>query len=428
MPVALSFHPVRQTSEREYITLFGCLTALTALSIDAVLSALPVMASELSSAATAAVVTQVSSPMVASAEPSMHLIISALVLGMAVGEPVFGPLADARGRKFAILTGMSIFLCGSLLATLAADMQTLLLARFIQGVGVAGPKIGSRAAIRDRYRGEAMARAMSIIMTVLILVPMLAPALGEWIMQLGSWRLVFAAYCLLALPLGAWLLFRQPEPLTQEKRTPFHWRRSWLTACRITGNARVLPYTLAAGLMFGCLTSYYGMAASIFTDIYGIPELFTTLFAVLALGMGIASLINSRLVMRLGSDTLSRLALAGMSLGALLLLLLSLDMNGAPPLYVFMGLCMICLFCIGILFGNLGAMAMEPLGAVAGIGASVIASLSSLLAVVVSVICGNLYDQTVIPLAACLCLSALTSLFLLRIARRSKRITVQPAA
>ena len=161
--------PVRQTSKREFIALFGFLTSLTALSIDAVIAGMPLIAQELSGGADA----------------DVHLIISALVLGMAVGEPVFGPLSDARGRKFAILLGIAIFMAGVVLAITAEDLNTLLLARFIQGVGVAGPKIGSRAAIRDRYEGASMARAMSIIMTVMILVPMLAPALGELVMLMG---------------------------------------------------------------------------------------------------------------------------------------------------------------------------------------------------------------------------------------------------
>lgn len=398
----------RATSEREYIALFGCLTALTALSIDAVLAALPAMARDLVHDVPAATATALPG----SADSPMHLIISALVFGMAIGEPVFGPLADARGRKFAILLGIAVFVAGSVLALLATDLNTLLLARFIQGIGVAGPKIGSRAAIRDRYRGEAMARAMSIIMTLLILVPMLAPALGEWIMRIGNWRTIFIAYCLFATMLASWLWIRQPEPLAAEHRVPFLWRRAGQTAWRITSNTRVMACTIAAGLMFGCLTSYYGMAASIFADIYPVQQHFTTLFAVLALGMGVASLINSRMVMRLGSQTLSQLALWGLCAASGLLLLLSLD--EAPGLPTFMILCLACLFCIGILFGNLGAMAMEPLGAVAGIGASVIASVSSVVAVLVSLLCGHLYNHTLVPLATCLLLSAFTSLLLLQ--------------
>lgn len=400
--------PVRQTSEREFIALFGFLTSLTALSIDAVIAGMPVIAQELSGGADA----------------DVHLIISALVLGMAVGEPVFGPLSDARGRKFAILLGIAIFMAGAVLAITAEDLNTLLLARFIQGVGVAGPKIGSRAAIRDRYEGASMARAMSIIMTVLILVPMLAPALGELVMLMGSWRTIFIAYCVLAAVAALWLSLRQAEPLPVEHRTPFRWRQTLATALRISINPRVMPSTIAAGLMFGCLTSYYGIAASIFHDIYDVGGYFTTLFALLALGMGIATLTNSRLVLRLGMYRLSRLALMGMVASGALLLAFSAASDGAPSLLVFMLLFSGSLFSIGVLFGNLGAMAMEPLGAVAGVGASVIASVSSGIAVLVSMTSGHFYDQTLIPLAICLSACALFSLALVHKAENSELVPV----
>ncbi|MGQ7846839.1 MFS transporter [Granulosicoccus sp. 3-233] len=401
--------PVRQTSEVEFIALFGFLTSLTALSIDAIIAGMPIIARELSNGA----------------DSDVHLIISALVLGMAVGEPVFGPLSDARGRKFAILLGIAIFVSGAVLAVTAQDLKTLLLARFIQGVGVAGPKIGSRAAIRDRYEGASMARAMSIILTVLIMVPMLAPALGELVMLLGSWRTIFIAYCVLATVGALWLCLRQPEPLPLQHRRPFLWGQTLATALRICANPRVMPPTIAAGLMFGCLTSYYGIAASIFHDIYAVGSYFTTLFALLALGMGIATLTNSRLVMRLGMYRLSKLALIGMVASGALLLGFSTALGGAPSLMVFMLLFSGSLFAIGILFGNLGAMAMEPLGAVAGVGASVIASVSSAVAVVVSMTSGHFYDQTLIPLSICLCSCAIASLALVHKAECSELVPVQ---
>ena len=401
--------PVRQTSEREFIALFGFLTSLTALSIDAVIAGMPLIARELSNGGAA---------------PDVHLIISALILGMAVGEPVFGPLSDARGRKFAILLGIAIFMAGAALAITAQNLTTLLLARFIQGVGVAGPKIGSRAAIRDRYEGASMARAMSIIMTVLILVPMLAPALGELVMLAGSWRTIFMAYCVLACIAALWLCLRQPEPLPTHGRRPFRWGQTLQTALRIAINPRVMPATIAAGLMFGCLTSYYGIAASIFQDIYAVGGYFTTLFALLALGMGIATLTNSRLVMRFGMYHLSRLALIGLVACGTLLLGVSSLSGGAPSLMVFMLLFSGSLFAIGVLFGNLGAMAMEPLGAVAGVGASVIASVSSAVAVVVSMTTGHFYNQSLIPLAICLSTCALLSLALLHRAQNSELVPV----
>lgn len=163
----------RSTSEFEFVALFASLTSLTALALSMTLPAL----SDIGRAF--------------SAEEGVHRVVSALVLSMVFGELFFGPLADARGRKTAITAGIVLFVVGSLIALFASSFEMLLFGRFLQGFGVAGPKIGSRAAIRDRYFGAAMARTMSLIMTVLVLVPMLAPVLGEWILNLGSWRLIF---------------------------------------------------------------------------------------------------------------------------------------------------------------------------------------------------------------------------------------------
>lgn len=398
----------RSTSEFEFVALFACLTSITALALSMVLPALESIGSTFA------------------AEQGVHEVVSTLVLGMVFGELVFGPLADAKGRKAAILVGIALFVVGSLIAMLANSLALLMLGRLLQGIGVAGPKIGSRAAIRDRYAGVAMARIMSIIMTILVLVPMLAPVLGEWVLELGSWRLIFAVYAGLALLAGLWLMYRQPETLRSEDRSSFSVQGSVVVALRVVLNAKVLAYTLAAGLLFGAQLSYYGIAQSIFSTTYHHAELFTAFFALLALAVGAASLINAKLVIRLGTVYLARAALLGLVLSSTSLLFMALLSGGVPPLWGFVGLCSCCFFCIGILFGNLGAMAMESLGAVAGIGASIIASVSSLVAVLISNGVGYFHDATLIPLSLCFVLVSMGTLVLVEFAVRSENVPVLP--
>lgn len=400
----------RNTTELEFISLFSFLTMLTALSIDAILPGVPDVARDLS----------------AGQNTYAYLIISILVLGMAVGEPVFGPLADVRGRKTSVLVGIFIFIAGSGIAAMAQSFEVLLLGRFIQGVGVAGPKIGSRAAIRDRYDGRDMARVMSIVMSILILVPMIAPMLGELVMKAGTWRTIFVAYVAVSVVGGLWLHLRQPETLKKQNRITFNFRHTWKTAISIATDPRVLACTVSAGLIFGCLIGYYGIAPSVFHDIYNTGKSFTLLFAVLASSIGIATLVNSRLVVRYGMYRLTKIALTGLIISSTCLLTVSFAQLGAPPLPAFMLICFACFFSIGILFGNLGAMAMEPLGAVAGIGASVIASLSSAVAVTVSMVAGFFYHQTLVPFSISLLCSAAVSLWLVNLADKIHLVQILP--
>jgi len=205
----------RSTSEFEFIALFASLTSLTALALSMMLPAFSDIGHTFS------------------AQEEVHRVVSALVLGMVFGELFFGPLADARGRKTAILLGIVVFIAGSLIALAASSLEMVLFGRLLQGFGVAGPKIGSRAAIRDRYAGAAMARVMSLIMTVLVLVPMLAPVLGEWFVEMAGWRSIFWAYVATSLIVGIWLFHRQPETLTPDNQLPFSVRGTFVVALRI---------------------------------------------------------------------------------------------------------------------------------------------------------------------------------------------------
>lgn len=367
----------------EFITLFALLTSLTALTIDAILPAFPAMAASFS---------------VADAT-DLQLTISLMVLGMVFGELAFGPLADANGRKWAIVTGLLIFATGTLIALFAQSMTMLLLGRLVQGMGVAGSKIGTRALIRDRFQGEAMARIMSFVMMILILVPMLAPALGQLVLWIAGWRAIFLMLLVLALIAGAWLVVRQPETLTTERRLPIRPLPLAKTTLRILKHPQVMAYTIVAGLVFGCQVVYYSIAHSLFEDLYQAGARFPLYFAILAAGIGLASLTNGALVMRLGMYRQTLTALIGMMGISALLAILAWLGEGKPSLPVFLLLGFWLFFGVGLLFGNINALAMQSLGQVAGLGSSIIASFSSLVAVGVSFAVGPLYNQTVYPLA-----------------------------
>ena len=395
--------PTKPLRTPEFVVLFSLATSLTALSIDAILPAMAAIGADLSVSDTR----------------DTQLIVSMFVLGMVFGDLFFGPLSDAYGRKRMILAGLSIFALGTVVAMTAASMEQVLIGRVIQGIGVAGPKTASQALIRDVYAGTAMARIMSFVFMVFILVPMLAPALGQAVLLVADWRAIFILFLALAAIVAVWLGTRQPETLAPERRIRFSFRTILGDAALILRHAKVMAYTFAAGLMFGALLLYLSTAQAMFADLYGIGDLFVLYFAILASGVGLSFFLNSQLVMRFGMHRLSVIALMTQLAFAGALLTVAVRSDGVPPFPVFMALCFLMFLCLGTLFGNLNAMAMESLGRVAGLGASIIASLSSLVAVTLGVAVGRFYDQTVLPLALGFILAGLISLALVLAARRS---------
>lgn len=387
----------------EFVALFSLVTALTALSIDAILPALRTVGEALT---------------VTDARDT-QLIVTLFILGMVFGEIFFGPLSDAYGRKRAILIGLLIFTIGTLISMTAQSLEQVLIGRIVQGIGAAGPKIASRALIRDLYEGRAMARIMSYIFMVFILVPMLAPALGQAILLIADWRAVFGLFLVLAPLVGLWLELRQPETLPPERRIRFSLGPILTNAGLIFRHPKVMAYTFAAGLMFGVLLLYLSTSQAMFLDLYDAGNLFVLYFAILASGLGLTSFLNSQLVMRYGMHRLSVIALGCMVASACALLAVALRYDGVPPFPVFMVICFLMFSFIGLLFGNVNAMAMESLGRVAGLGASIIASVSSLVAVILGVVVGRFYDETVFPLTLGFIFAGLTALALILAAKRS---------
>lgn len=381
---------------RERIVLYASLTALTAVSIDALLPGLREMAGEL-----------------APAPPlSTQHVVTLFVFGMVFGELFLGPISDAIGRKRALLAGLGIFAVGTLVALFASSLEAVILGRVLQGIGVAGPKIATRAMIRDQFEGEAMARVMSFLFSLFILVPMVAPALGQGVIALTGWRGMFTLYLALALGLGAWLALRQPETLSRERRIPFRPRILLANGARILVNRRVALLIVATGLVFGAQLLYLSIAADLFADVYGIRETFPLYFAMLAAGIGLASYMNGRLVGRFSMDAMARSGFLGLTVAGLFMLATSIAYDSRPPLGLFLLCGFAAFFAIGTLFGNLNAMAMRSLGQLAGLGASLIASGSSFVATLFAVGLGTFYDGTVMVLAGGISLAGAASLLL----------------
>ncbi len=366
----------------EFVVLVALIISLVALSIDAMLPALPEIAADLG-------VTRIN---------DSQYVISMLFVGMGIGQLIFGPLSDAVGRRPAILAGFAVFTVGSLMSLFAGSFETMLLGRFLQGLGVSGPRIVTIALVRDQYRGREMARVMSFAMTIFILVPVFAPAVGQLFLVLSGWRSIFGLFVGLTLVAAIWFWWRQPETLAPSARIRFSPARLFLDIGSILRIRAALGYTLAMGFTFGAFVGYLGSSQQIFQVQYDLREWFPLYFGLLASAIGAASLVNARLVMRFGMRLLSTRALKVIWLLSLPALALALWFEGHPPLWLLMSYLLIVFFCFGILFGNLNAMAMEPLGHIAGLGSALVGSLSTLISVIFGVLVANNYNQTVLPL------------------------------
>jgi len=370
-------------SVAEFASLIALLTSLVALSIDAMLPALPQIGADLA----------VSDP------NDAQLVIGLFLLGNAFGQLLFGPLSDAFGRKPVIVAGLSLFLIGCFVSVIAESFSVLLLGRVLQGVGASGPRTVSMSMVRDLYSGRSMARIMSISMSIFILVPTLAPALGQAIMLLVGWRYIFGSFIGFGVLGLFWLLLRQPETLADEHRRPMQLATLVSGFVTVYRSRAALGYSLAIGTMFGAFIGFLSSIQQIFQDAFGVGKWFPYLFAVLALFLGIASLLNSKIVMHFGMKKIVRLAMACSPLVSLVYLVICLSVAD-PGLIGFMVWGALCFFGVGLCIGNINALAMEPLGEIAGLGAAVVGFFSSFVAIMVGIPLGRAYDGTQLPLIA----------------------------
>ena len=370
-------------STPEFISLMAMLVATVAISIDAMLPALPDIAIQLT----------------AKNPNQVQLILSAFIGGMALGTLVVGPLSDSFGRKNIIYVGAVIYISFSALCMFATDLETIVIARVFQGIGAAAPRVVSQALVRDLYSGREMARITSFIMIIFSIAPAVAPLLGAGLISLFDWRAIFLIFIIFALISTIWTKIRIREPLRPEMRVPFQikiFRAAFLEIISI-GIVRVSIITLifSYGTLFTCIL----LVQQVFDQFFGRANSFPEWFAVIAAFSASASFLNSMLVMKLGMRRLISAALrVQIALSAFMLLMFwtgAISGNLGFGFFVFWVFSLF--FQAGLTFGNLTALAMEPLGHIAGTAASVISALATLGSVFLATIAGHFFDGT--PLA-----------------------------
>jgi DHA1 family bicyclomycin/chloramphenicol resistance-like MFS transporter len=405
-----STHPTpSRISTREFILLIALLMSVVAISIDALLPALGFISQD-----------------IALEHPNQaQYVISILFLGMAIGQLVCGPLSDATGRKKILYAGIVLILIGSAICFYAQDIDTLLIGRFIQGLGVAGPYVSAMSIVRDKYAGNQMAHVMSLVMMIFIMVPALAPSLGQAVLLVTSWRYIFVLYIVYALIIGLWIFLRLEETLPKEYRIPFTTRGFIDGFKEVISNYTTMSYTLCMGLFFGSFLGYLNSSQQIFQDLFHTGKLFTVYFGVLALVFGVASLVNARFVQKWGMDYLCNRAVWGIILSSAIFL--GLLMITPVNLWMFLAYAAVLFFCFGLVFGNVNAMAMEPMGHVAGIASAIIGSVSSVMSMLIGTAIGQMYNNTLVPVTCGFLVLSIISVVILYLAKARKEADAKPA-
>lgn len=384
--------PHRRLSKAEFIALMGVMFATIAFSIDAMLPALPEIARDLG------------------LENANHaqLVLTSFVFGMGAGTLVAGPLSDAFGRRRMIFIGAGLYVTGAVLAYFASSLELLLAARVLQGLGAAGPRVVSMAMVRDLYAGRQMAQIISFAMLVFMVFPAVAPMIGAGIIALAGWRAIFIVFLLFSALSVGWLGLRQPETLPEAARRPLRFTPLRNALIEVLHHRQVMMSMAIQVLIFGILFGTISSIQQIFDLTFGRGDSFQFWFAGIALMSAWPPLINAALVMKLGMRPLIRNAL-GVQIAATLAglgLLASGAVAGDVAFWVYYLWTASIFAATGFTIGNLNALALEPMGHIAGMAASVMSALATLGGALLGAGIGQLFNGTPLPLMGCVLVGA----------------------
>lgn len=296
-------------------------------------------------------------------------VVTVFFMGLAVAQLFFGPITDRFGRKSVLYASVAVYVLGAVGSALAPTLPLLLVARFVWGVGAAGARVVATAVARDLFEGVEMARAMSQIMAVFVLVPVIAPTVGAGIVAILPWRAVFWACAIWAVAMAAWTR-RLPESLPPERRRRLDRSDIASAYAEFARTRATLWFSISSVFLQSVFTMYLASAELIVSEIFGRRSAFPVVFGVIAIGFGIAALVNGRLVGRFGVRPVMNTMLVSLIIGAVLLVAVTLAGDGTPSFWVFMPLLAVLLAQFMFLMPNMNAEALEPVPHIAGTASS----------------------------------------------------------
>ncbi|CAI8314969.1 MAG: Bicyclomycin resistance protein [Flavobacteriaceae bacterium] len=393
-----------RSSKLEFIALMAALMSVTALAIDALLPALDIIGIDLG------VVLQADN----------QLLITMIFLGLGLGPLLFGPLSDAIGRKPSVYMGFSVFLLASFVCVHATSLEMMIVGRILQGIGLSAPRTICIAIIRDLYQGDYMARVMSFVTIVFLLIPIVAPAMGKFVLDSYTWQAIFYVQAAISVVVTIWFWLRQKETLAVNNRIPFQFHRLIKGTKETLSYKRTIGFTLISGFIVGSFLVYLSASQQIFQEQYGLKQEFPYIFAALAVAIGIAIFLNGSFVVKYGMEKLVTLSLIGYFTVSTLYIVIFYN-TPTPHIYYLFGFFSLQFFFIGFLFGNIRALAMEPVGHIAGIAAAITGFISTMMAVPISTLIGRFVATSTLPLfVGFACCSGISIIILWYIKREAK--------
>jgi MFS transporter, DHA1 family, multidrug resistance protein len=372
--------PIRRLPLAEFVAMTAMLMATNALAIDIMLPALPAMGADFS----------------ISHENDRQLIIIAYMLGFGISQLVYGPLTDRFGRRSVLFISLSFYAVAGIACIFAPTFPMLIAARVFMGASAGGSRVIAVSAARDLYVGREMAKVMSLVMIVFMAAPIVAPFIGQMMLKIMDWRGIFWGLAIFGMIMVVWVYVRLPESLPKERRVPLNLPTMFRNYGKVISTRESLGYTIASGFMFGGLMSYISASEQLYHEVYKTGDMFALWFAGAAIAMSVSNLINSRLVERLGMRRMSHGALIGFVVVSAVHCLISLQ--GPVPFPLFYTLVLLAFFMIGFQGPNYNAIAMEPLGRLAGSGAALMGFASSFVSATIGGFIASQFDGSTTPI------------------------------
>ena len=392
-----------KSSQFEFVALMAALMSVVALAIDALLPALDIIGIAIGTENTV----------------DNQLLITMMFLGLGIGPLFFGPISDAMGRKPVVYMGFAVFLIASFICVTAESLEMMIIGRILQGIGLSGPRTLAIAIIRDMYSGDYMARIMSFVTVVFLLVPIVAPAMGKLILDYYNWQGIFYVQVVISLFVAFWFWLRQPETLAVENRVGFS-NHVFINGFKeVIQNKATMGYTAISGFIAGSFFVYLSSSQQIFQEQYFLKDEFPYIFAGLAIAIGLAIFLNGTFVIKYGMEKLITRALILFFIVSVLYVVIFYS-SPNPSVTVLLAFFALQFFAIGFLFGNLRALAMEPVGHIAGVAAAITGFISTLMAVPISIFIGRFVSDTALPLFIGFSISGAISILILLYVKRSR--------
>ena len=389
----------------EFVALMASLMSIVALTIDALLPALPEIGASLG----------------ATSSSQNQLLITMIFLGIGFGQLIFGPISDSFGRKPIVYVGFVVFIIASIICVTTESYEMMLFGRILQGIGLSSPRSLSTSMVRDEFSGDYMAKILSFVVMFFILVPVIAPMFGQFLINLFNWQAIFYFNLIFGLIIMIWFWLRQPETLPKEKRIKFSSHLFVNGAKEFFKYKESVAFTLVSGFITGSFMVYLSTSQQIFQEQYDLAEMFPYIFASLAISIGFATFLNSQLVERFGMMKIAYYStLAYAFISVLYVVLFSSGQN--PSIYTLISFLALQFFAVGFLFGNLRALAMQPIGHIAGIGAAINGFLSTVLAVPIAHYIGTFVKTSVLPLFIGFSLFGILSILVFVVLKRKTRL------